>query len=182
VTGKDGTQGEIERSRDWLRVSREEEARRARERKHTVADGLLEERFLWLTAPVAREPETPAVLSHIERTVPTPRTRFARGPFSSPRCTPFPGRGKTGDRARACGCRAPDSSRSAGRFGSCQLDRFPAAAPPKFAACVLHKPEKAANRSDLPIPNSPENKQLGVEPTPGLEPGTYGLRNRCSTS
>jgi hypothetical protein len=63
-----------------------------------------------------------------------------------------------------------------------QIDRLPAAPPPKFAAFVLHVPEKAANRPNTSIEKLTQIKPVGVEPTPGLEPGTYGLRNRCSTS
>jgi len=62
-----------------------------------------------------------------------------------------------------------------------QIDRLPAAPPPKFAAFVLHEAEKAANRSDRALDEAPRIKQSKLEPTAGLEPATYGLRNRCST-
>jgi hypothetical protein len=59
-----------------------------------------------------------------------------------------------------------------------QIDRLPAA---PFAALVLHDRRRATD----PRRKSPEkpaaDQRVGMEPTPGLEPGTYGLRNRCST-
>jgi len=59
-----------------------------------------------------------------------------------------------------------------------QIDRLPAA---PFAALVLHDRRRAAD----PRRKSPEktatDQQVGMEPTAGLEPATYGLRNRCST-
>src|SRR5438128_12219953 len=60
-----------------------------------------------------------------------------------------------------------------------QIDRLPAA---PFAALVLHDRRRATDPRRKSLENLPTNQPGWVEPTPGLEPGTYGLRNRCSTS
>ena len=62
-----------------------------------------------------------------------------------------------------------------------QIDRLPAA-PPKFAALVLHDGEKAPNRRKSDLENIAAIKGVEMEPTAGVEPATYGLRNRCSAN
>jgi len=59
-----------------------------------------------------------------------------------------------------------------------QIDGLPAA---PFAALVLHDRHRATNPRRKSLEKPAADQQVEVEPTAGLEPATYGLRNRCST-
>jgi integrase len=62
-----------------------------------------------------------------------------------------------------------------------QIDRLPAA-PPKSAALVLQEGKRHRNRRSSDPENVRSIKGVQLEPTAGVEPATYGLRNRCSAN
>ena len=61
-----------------------------------------------------------------------------------------------------------------------QIDRLPKLE--EFAALVLHEGRRATDAGRKSLPKPAAHQLVGVEPTAGLEPATYGLRNRCSAS